>query len=107
MENNSNNKKSSPNKFWQALLANPAMAGAAISGVGGVLQGLMGRRGRRRRQREAQAEYDKMRTQYEGLDTSNIYADVQNPYTNMKMRPLTNSKLNLKLNKERSKEQIY
>mgnify|MGYP003124499264 FL=1 len=32
---------------------------------------------------EAQGEYDAMRSRYMGLDTSNLYADVSNPYTNM------------------------
>ena len=31
----------------------------------------------------AQAEYDDMREKYMGLDTSNIYGDVANPYANM------------------------
>ena len=83
MENYSNNEKDSPAKFWQALVTNPALAGAAISGVGSLLGGLMGRGKRRKQQREAKAEYDKMRKSYEGLDTSNIYADVQNKYTGM------------------------
>jgi len=83
MEDYSNNKKDSPVKFWQSLVTNPALMGAAVSGVGGLLGGLMGRGKRRRQQREAKAEYDKMRKSYEGLDTSNIYADVKNQYTGM------------------------
>ena len=61
MEDYSNNKKDSPVKFWQTLVTNPALMGAAVSGVGSLLGGLMGRGRRRRQQREAKAEYDKMR----------------------------------------------
>lgn len=32
---------------------------------------------------EAQGEYDKMKEQFMGLDTSNLYGDVSNPYANM------------------------
>ena len=32
---------------------------------------------------DAQAEYDKMKEQFMGLETSNLYGDVSNPYANM------------------------
>ena len=32
---------------------------------------------------DAQAEYDKMKDQFMGLETSNLYGDVSNPYANM------------------------
>tara|TARA_R110000823_G_scaffold137630_3_gene267087 strand:+ start:944 stop:1585 length:642 start_codon:yes stop_codon:yes gene_type:complete len=32
---------------------------------------------------DAQAEYDKLKGQFEGLETSNLYGDVSNPYANM------------------------
>jgi len=48
-----------------------------------VLQGLIGRRKRRDAQREAQTQYDKMLDQYRNLDTSNLYANVENQYANM------------------------
>jgi len=32
---------------------------------------------------EAQGEYDTMRSRFMGLDTSNLYGDVSNPYANM------------------------
>ena len=38
---------------------------------------------RARAEREAQAEYDKMKEQFMGLETSNLYGDVSNPYANM------------------------
>ena len=34
-------------------------------------------------EKKSQTEYDKMREQYMGLDTGNLYGDVQNPYANM------------------------
>ena len=96
MEDNLNNKKESPNKFLDKLLSNPTIknigAGfasnpslgmTAISGAVNVLGGLFGARARRARQREAQAEYDKMKETFVNLDTSNLYADVQNKFTGM------------------------
>ena len=34
-------------------------------------------------EKEAQGEYDKMRDKFMGLETSNLYGDVSNPYANM------------------------
>ena len=72
--------------FGQNFAANmsspQAMAGMA-SGIGGIIQGLVGRGRRRDAQAAAQEEYDKMRRQYMDLDTSNIYANVENKYLNM------------------------
>ena len=34
-------------------------------------------------EKRAQASYDEMRAKYMGLDTSNLYGDVSNPYANM------------------------
>jgi len=72
--------------FGQNFAANmtspQAMAGMA-SGIGGIIQGLVGRGKRRDAQIAAQGEYDKMRQQYMDLDTSNIYAGVENKYLNM------------------------
>ena len=72
--------------FGQNFAANmsspQAMSGVA-SGIGGIIQGLVGRGRRRDAQAAAQSEYDKMRQQYMDLDTSNIYANVENKYLNM------------------------
>ena len=54
----------------------------AITGAK-TLGSFFGRRRRRRQQRAARAEYERMRAAYEGLDTSNLYANVQNPYEGM------------------------
>ena len=71
--------KNSPLKFLG--LTGPQLQ-LAITG-GKALGSFFGRRRRRRQQRAARAEYDQMRAAYEGLDTSNLYADVQNPYEGM------------------------
>ena len=54
-----------------------------ISAGAQLLSGMFGSRRRRKQQRQAQARYDEMKKAYQGLDTSNIYADVQNPYAGM------------------------
>jgi len=48
-----------------------------------LLSGFFGSRRRKREQRAAKARYEEMKAAYEGLDTSNIYADVTNPYLGM------------------------
>jgi hypothetical protein len=68
----------SPLKF-----ADPFTIGAIISGVGAVgklIASFSGRSGRIREQKQAQEEYRRRMSDYEKLDTSNIYADVKNPY---------------------------
>tara|TARA_R100001086_G_scaffold231239_1_gene151873 strand:- start:45 stop:1148 length:1104 start_codon:yes stop_codon:yes gene_type:complete len=64
-------------------LGSPQAMGAMASGVGGILQGLIGRGKRRAAQAAAQAEHDRMRQQYAELDTSNLYANVENKYMNL------------------------
>jgi len=65
------------------MMGNPQMMQFGVAGLGNIMTGLMGRRRRRARQREAQGDYDTMRDAFENLDTSNLYANVQNPYANM------------------------
>jgi hypothetical protein len=65
------------------LLANPTVSSALIGAGASLLSGLFGSRRRKREQREARVKYNEMKAAYEGLDTSNIYADVQNPYAGM------------------------
>ena len=62
---------------------NPAAMAGVVGGLGGIIQGLVGRGARRDAQIAAQEEFDDMMGQYRELDTSNIYADVENQYTNM------------------------
>jgi len=67
---------------FAAFLGTPAGT-AAIGAGASLLSGLFGSRRRKRQQREARVKYNEMKSAYEGLDTSNIYADVQNPYAGM------------------------
>ena len=69
-------------RFVDNLSSPQAMMGVA-QGLGGILQGAIGSSRRRKEQLAAQDEYDKMLQQYKDLDTSNLYADVENQYTGM------------------------
>lgn len=53
------------------------------SGIGGILQGLVGRKKRRAAQRAAKKEYEKQRSLYQALDTSNLAAGFGNAFENM------------------------
>lgn len=68
--------------FGQRLQSNAAIAGMA-GGFGGIIQGLVGRGARKDAQINAQKEYDDMLADYKNLDTSNLYANVQNKYANL------------------------
>ncbi len=65
------------------MALDPVTTQALIGAGTSLLSGLFGSRRRKRQQREARVKYDEMKAAYEGLDTSNIYADVQNPYAGM------------------------
>ena len=67
----------------------PAMQAGIIGGIGGIAQGLIGRRKRRKEQRAAAAEYRGMRRRFENLDTSNLAANVQNPFAENVFEDLT------------------
>ena len=55
----------------------------AIQAGASILSGLMGSKRRRREQREAKAAREEMRAKYEALDTSNLFADMENPYEDL------------------------
>ena len=55
----------------------------AIQAGASLLSGIFGGKRRRRAQREAKAARDEMRAKYEALDTSNLYADMENPYEDL------------------------
>ena len=55
----------------------------AIQAGASILSGIFGGKRRRRAQREAKAARDEMRAKYEALDTSNLYADMENPYEDL------------------------
>jgi hypothetical protein len=56
---------------------------------------------------EAQAEYDIQREQFAGLDTSNLYSDVSNPYANMEnvMEDLTVNQQQAQFEKQMGQQQ--
>tara|TARA_R110002094_G_scaffold90133_1_gene92754 strand:+ start:43 stop:657 length:615 start_codon:yes stop_codon:yes gene_type:complete len=54
------------------------MIGQVIGGLTGIASGIIGSGKRKRDQKNAQAEYNKRKGEYEGLDTSNVYADMEN-----------------------------
>ena len=54
-----------------------------IGGLGSIVSGLVGRGKRRDEQTAAKEEYDTMRSAYQELDTSNLYANVKNQYRDL------------------------
>ena len=67
-------KKSSPMKFWQAM---------AIQAGASILGSMIGRKGRRRELAASRKAQEASRAQWMGLDTSNIYANLENPYEDL------------------------
>ena len=69
----SKNIKNSPLRIYGALI------GAGVQAISSYDWG-----GKRKKAAAAaQGEYDDMKKKYMGLDTSNLYSDVSNPYANM------------------------
>jgi len=54
------------------------MVGQIVGGLTGIASGIIGSRKRRKEQREAQAEMKKRKAEFERLDTSNVYTNMQN-----------------------------
>jgi hypothetical protein len=54
------------------------MIGGLLSAGIGLAGGLIGGGKRKREMRAAQAEHDRRKAQFEGLDTSNVYANMEN-----------------------------
>ena len=52
--------------------------GGAVKGLTGIAGGIIGSGKRKREQAAAQEEYDMFKTQYQELDTSNLYANLEN-----------------------------
>lgn len=61
-----------------AGIATAMAVGGALKGLGGIASGIIGSGARKKEQREAQLEYDRNKARLEGLDTSNIYTNMQN-----------------------------
>lgn len=59
-----------------------AILGAA-QGVTGIVGGLIGGGKRRREQRAAQAEFNRRQADFENLDTSNVYTNMENVYEDL------------------------
>lgn len=59
-----------------------AILGAA-QGVTGIVGGLIGGGKRRREQRAAQAEFNRRQADFENLDTSNVFANMENTYEDL------------------------
>ena len=69
-------RKVSPAKFLGAAIG-------VIGGVANIIGGNQAGKAARRQQRIARAELDEQRKAFEGLDTSNLMANVTNPYANI------------------------
>ncbi len=52
--------------------------GAAVGAATSIASGIIGSGKRKREQAAAQKEFDKNKQRYEGLDTSNLYANMEN-----------------------------
>ena len=56
---------------------------SGVQGIAGIAGGLIGAGKRKREQRAAQAEFDKRKNEFEGLDTSNLYSNLENVYEDL------------------------
>lgn len=54
-----------------------------VQGLTGVVGGLIGGGKRRREQRRAQQEFNRRKAQFMNLDTSNVYANMENEYEDL------------------------
>lgn len=55
----------------------------AVSGLAQLGVGLYGMKGRRAERRAAEAEFNQARAQYQNLDTTNQFTNLQNPYEDL------------------------
>jgi hypothetical protein len=56
---------------------------AGVQGIAGITGGLIGGGKRKREQRAAQAAFDRRQQQFENLDTSNLYTNLDNVYEDL------------------------
>tara|TARA_B110000858_G_scaffold192641_1_gene243702 strand:- start:478 stop:1095 length:618 start_codon:yes stop_codon:yes gene_type:complete len=61
-----------------AALGAFGVAGKAAGALTGIASGIIGSKKRKAEQRAAQGEFDQNKQRYEGLDTSNQYANMEN-----------------------------
>ena len=55
----------------------------AVKGLTGIASGIIGGGARRREQRAAQSEFDRRMADYQNLDTSNLYSNLENTYEDL------------------------
>jgi hypothetical protein len=55
-----------------------AAIGGGVKAVTGIASGLIGAKGRKKEQRRAQNDFNRNKTAYENLDTSNVYSNMEN-----------------------------
>tara|TARA_S200002703_G_scaffold136589_1_gene125973 strand:+ start:378 stop:1232 length:855 start_codon:yes stop_codon:yes gene_type:complete len=70
----------------------PMSRAGVIGGAAKIAMGLIGRKARRREQTAARREYKATRARYEALDTSNLAANIQNPFAENVYEDLTVNK---------------
>lgn len=63
-------------------MALPAVLGA-VKGLTGIASGIIGSGKRKREQRAAQKEFQKRMAEYQNLDTSNLYQNLENTYEDL------------------------
>lgn len=55
----------------------------AVQGLAGIASGIIGSGKRRREQRRAQDEFNRRQADFENLDTSNVYSNMENVYEDL------------------------
>jgi hypothetical protein len=55
----------------------------AVKGLTGIASGIIGSGARKREQRAAQGEFNRRMAEYQNLDTSNLYKDLENTYEDL------------------------
>lgn len=55
----------------------------AVKGLTGIASGIIGSGKRKREQREAQQQFNRRMAEYENLDTSNLYKNLENTYEDL------------------------
>lgn len=53
---------------------------SGVQGLAGIASGIIGSKKRKNEERKAQAQYNRYKQQYENMDTSNPYANMENVY---------------------------
>jgi len=56
---------------------------SGVQGIAGIAGGLIGSRKRKKEQRAAQADFNRRKGQFEDLDTSNLYTNLENVYEDL------------------------